>query len=72
MRLPTTARRAAFPIAAVLLLLASACSDAPAPGEQLEVDGESPVITDPGGVANQLSNDEITGDDVPFEEIQDD
>lgn len=69
---PTTARRCTnvrrpsivVAVLAVMATLTAACgSNAPAPGEQLEVDGESPRITDPGGIANQLTNDEITPDD---------
>ena len=57
--LQITARPSALVLAAVALVGVSACGDdsPDRPGGQLEIDGESPLITDPGGVANDLTDD---------------
>lgn len=56
--------RLAAGLAVLAAVALAGCTDAPAPGEQLERDGESPLITDPGGIGNQLTNDELPDDDV--------
>lgn len=55
---PLTAWLAPTVLAVVATCGLSACGDdsPERPGAPLEVDGESPTITDPGGVANDLTD----------------
>jgi len=56
--------RLAVPAALALALVAAGCdTNAPdSPGDRFDDDGESPLITDPAGVGNQITNDEIDDD----------
>lgn len=51
-------------MAALTLVAASCDTNAPdSPGDRFDPDGESPLITDPAGVGNQITNDEIDDDE---------
>lgn len=66
MRSPTPSVRARLlvPAALVLAVVGTGCeTNAPdSPGDRFDDDGESPLITDPAGVGNQITNDEIDDD----------
>lgn len=57
-------RLAGIVLAGVMVAAAGCDTNAPdSPGDRFDPDGESPLITDPAGVGNQITNDEIDDDD---------
>ena len=57
-------RLLATSVVAVALMAAGCDTNAPdSPGDRFDPDGESPLITDPAGVGNQITNDEIDDDE---------